>query len=131
MLGIVFETIVAADICQHLSEYQLFSDRQFGFRPSQSTSDFLLLFSQDWQNILNEGLNNLVMALDIAGAFGRVWYAGLVKKLHAKDIQGELLKLLEDYLQENIFQVLVNGWASMPLHIQVFIPQGSALGPIL
>ena len=45
---------------------------------------------------MDEGLNTLVVVLDIAGAFDRVWHAGLVEKLHAMGIQGDLLVLLED-----------------------------------
>ena len=124
----VLERIVAEVICQHLSENHLLSDRQFGFRPGCSTSGLL---SKDWLDAQGQGLNNLVVALDISGAFDRVWDAGLVEKLHAKGIQGDLLVLLQDYLQERIFQVVINGQSSRPFTIQASVPQGSVLGPIL
>ena len=100
VVGKVLERIVAEVICQNLSENHLLSDRQFGFRPSCSTSDLLLLLSKDWQDALDEGLDILVVALDIAGAFDRIWHAGLVEKFRGKDIEGDLLVLLQDYLQE-------------------------------
>ncbi|XP_063868224.1 uncharacterized protein LOC135104623 [Scylla paramamosain] len=77
---------------------------QFGFRPGKSTADLLLFLSKDWQDALEEGLDTLVVALDIAGAFDRVWHAGLIEKLRAKGVQGDLLMLLEDYLQSRTIQ---------------------------
>ena len=79
VVGKLLEQVVAGVICQHLSEHRLLSDRQFGFRPGRSTADLLTLLSQGWQDALDEGLDTLVEALDIAGAFNKVWHAGLVE----------------------------------------------------
>ena len=109
----VFERVVADEVCRYLDD-NLLSNQQFGFRAGQSTSDLLLLPSHDWQDALDGSLDTLVVALDIAGAFDRVWYAGLLEKLHAKGIQGDLLHLLSDYLP-----------------MLASVPQGSVLDPIL
>ncbi|XP_045122826.1 uncharacterized protein LOC123511207 [Portunus trituberculatus] len=127
VMGKVFEKLVAAVIWQHLDEHQLLSPHQFGFWPGRSTSDLLLLFSQEWQDILDEGLDTLVVALDIAGAYDRVWHAGLLTKLQAKGIDGGLLKLLEDYLQGRTLRTVVNGRTSSPTNIEASVPQGSAV----
>lgn len=131
VMGKVLEQIVTGAICQHLSDNHLLSDRQFGFRHGRSTADLLLLLSKDWQDALEEGLDTLVVALDIAGAFDRVWHAGLLAKLHAKGIQGELLVLLKDYLRDRTLQVVVNGQSSGPSPVLASVPQGSVLGPVL
>ena len=131
VVGKVLEQIVSAVISQHLYENHLLSDRQFGFRPGRSTADLLLLLSKDWQDALEEGLDTLVVALDIAGAFDRVWHVGLVEKLRAKGVQGDLLMLLEDYLQGRTLQVVVNGQSSRPSPVRASVPQGSILGPVL
>ena len=131
VVGKVFERIVAEVITHHLDANHLLSHQQFGFRPGRSTSDLLLLLSRDWQDALDEGLDTLVVALDIAGAFDRVWHAGLLEKLHAKGVQGNLLLLLSNYLQGRTLQVVVNGQSSRPLPVEASVPQGSVLGPIL
>ena len=131
VVGKVFERIVAKVITRHLDDNHLLSHQQFGFRPGRSTSDLLLLLSRDWQDALDEGLDTLVVALDIAGAFDRVWHAGLLEKLRAKGIQGGLLLLLGDYLHGRTLQVVVNGQSSRPLPVEASVPQGSVLGPIL
>ena len=58
----VFEKLVSSVMRQHLNEHQ-----RFGFRPGRSTSDLPLLLSQEWQDTLDESLDTLVVALDIAG----------------------------------------------------------------
>ena len=39
--------------------------------------------------------------LDISKAFDKVWHEGLVFKLKIYDVEGNLLKLLENYLTDH------------------------------
>ena len=130
-MGKVFEKLIAETLWRHLNQHSLVSPHQFGFRPGRSTSDLLLLLSQEWQDTLDEGLDTLVVALDIAGAFDRVWHSGLLAKLRAKGVAGSLLRLLEDYLQGRTLRVALNGRISKPARIRASVPQGSVLGPVL
>lgn len=93
-----FERIIVDFIIRHLKGNALLSDNHFGFRYGRSASDHLLLFSRDWQKTLDTGLGTIVVALDIAIAFDRMWYAGLQEKLLAKNIRRHLLMLMDDYL---------------------------------
>ncbi|XP_069979403.1 uncharacterized protein [Penaeus vannamei] len=105
--------------------------RQFGFRSSRSTADLLLLLSKNWQDALDTSQDTLVIALDIAGAFDRVWHRGLLAKLQARGISSNLLRLFSDYLTGRTMQVVIGGQSSHKYPIQASVPQGSVLGPIL
>ena len=96
-VGKVFEKI-SETMQRHLNQHNLHSLHQFGFKPGHSISNLLFLSSK-WQDSLNEGLDTLVVALDIAGAFDRVWHSGLLAKLRATSVDVSLPMLLEDYLQ--------------------------------
>ena len=91
----------------------------------------LLLLSRNWQDALDSGLDTLVIALDIAGAFDRVWHKGLLAKLQARGIRGDLLKLLENYMNGRTLQVVVGGQSSQHYPVKAGVPQGSVLGPLL
>ena len=70
-----------------------------------------MLLITKWRDALNDGQDTVVVALDIAGAFNRVWHRGLLQKLCVKGIQSDLLLLLDSYLQRITLQVVVNGQA--------------------
>ena len=114
-----------------MTENRLISERQFGFMKHRSASDLHLLMSSKWAKALDSGLQTLVIALDIEGAFDRVWHKGLLAKLEAFGISGKLLAILGDYLQDRSLQVTVNGSTSRAYPIAAGVPQGSVLGPLL
>ncbi|XP_063878077.1 uncharacterized protein LOC135110016 [Scylla paramamosain] len=129
VVGKVFERVVADVVCRHLQDNYLLPDQQFGLRPGRSTSDLLMVLTGGWHDALDGGLDTVVVALDITGAFDRVWHGGLLENLRAKRIQGDLLQLLGDYLQGRTLQVVVNGQASEALLVRASVPQGSV--PVL
>ena len=50
--------------------------------------------------------------LDISKAFDKVWYSGLLFKLQAYGVEGQLLALLKDYLHNRKQRVVLNGQTS-------------------
>ncbi len=81
-----------------------------------------MLLTGGWQDALDGGLDTVVVALDIAGAFDRIWHRGLLEKLRTKGIHGNLLQVLGDYLQGRTLQVVVNGQASESLSVRASVP---------
>ena len=68
---------------------------------------------------------------DISKAFDRVWHAGLIHKLRAADISGNLLDWFTNYLFKRGQKVVLPGVESLWAFIKVGVPQGSILGPLL
>jgi len=127
----VYERILVKRMASFLDEHHLISNRQFGFRSQRSASDLLLQLTTAWQESLDAGGETFVIALDIAGAFDRVWHKGIIAKLRSLGIAGPLLSLLEDYLHGRTMQVVVNGQTSSKFPIEASVPQGSVIGPLL
>ena len=69
--------------------------------------------------------------LDLSKAFDKVWHDGIIFKLKACGIEGELLLLLKNYLENQEQIVVLNGQTSEWRKIMSGIPQGSVLGPLL
>ena len=68
---------------------------------------------------------------DILKVFDKVWHGGLIFTLNAYGIEGELLSLLENYLQNCEQRVVLNGQTSEWRKINSGVPQGSVLGSLL
>ena len=73
----------------------------------------------------------IVVALDIAGAFVKVWHSGLLAKLESNGITGSFLDVCRDYLSDRQLRVVINGYESTYRKIGASVPQGSVLGPII
>ena len=131
ILSKIFERIIHHQINLHLEENRIISSRQHGFRKNRSAADLHLLLSSKWSKALDKGLQTLVLALDIAGAFDRVWHGGLIVKLKSVGITGNLLNILENYLEGRSLKVCINGVTSCEYPILAGVPQGSVLGPLM
>ena len=108
----MLESIVASRVTVHLEKHHLLCTRQFGFRPGRSAADLHLLLTSEWSAALDAGKATAVIALDIEGAFDRVWHSGLLEKLRAASVDGPLLQLFGEYLSERQLKVVVDGQES-------------------
>ena len=69
--------------------------------------------------------------LAISKAFDKVWHDGIIYKLTQNRISGNLLTILEDFLKERKQRTVLNERVSNCENINVGVPLGSILGPLL
>ena len=69
--------------------------------------------------------------LDLSKAFDTVCHDILLLKLEHYGIRGTPLKLIESYLSNRHQFVTVSGYKSKTKEINIGVPQGSVLGPLL
>ena len=86
MVTKVFEKLVNNRIVDHLQKCGLFSDFQYGFRPSRSTADLRTVVSDRIATAFSRSGAARAVALDISKAFDKVWHAGLLHKLRSYGI---------------------------------------------
>ena len=79
----------------------------------------------------NPTVNVRGVFLDISKAFDKVWHSGLLFKLQAYGVEGQLLALLKDYLHNHKQRVVLNDQTSDWRKINSGVPQRSVLGPLL
>ena len=68
----VFEKLINNRIGDHLEKFDLFSDFQYGFRSSESTTDLLTVASDRISRAFNRSRATRAVAPDISKAFERV-----------------------------------------------------------
>ena len=61
----------------------------------------------------------------------RVWHSGLIHKLKAAGVTGNLLQWFTSYLENRKQRVVLSGVKSIWNYIKAGVPQGSILGPLL
>jgi hypothetical protein len=69
--------------------------------------------------------------LDIEKAFDTTWHTGLLYKLYILEFSTSLIKIINSFLPQRTSRVLVEDEISMSREMQVRVPQGSVLSPIL
>ena len=87
----VLERIVCKHLYNHFLENDILKPLQSGFIPGDSTVNQLLFLYNAFCKALDAGKEVRVIFCDISKAFDRVWHAGLIHKLRAAGISGNLL----------------------------------------
>ena len=127
MVSKVFEKLVNNRIVDHLEKCGLFSDFQYGFRPSQSTADLLTVVSDRIARAFNRSGATRAVALDISKAFDRVWHTGLLHKLKCYGISGQIFGLISSFLSNRWLQLVLDGNSSQRYSVN----GGDLKGPFL
>ena len=133
IFGNMFERVIYNSLFNYFQSNRLFTPSQSGFLSGDSCIAQLLSIIHEIQTAFDENPTVDVRGvfLDLSKAFDKVWHDGIIFKLKAYGIEGELLSLLKNYLENREQRVVLNGQTSAWRKIMSGIPQGSMLGPLL
>ena len=127
----VFERIIYDQVYGYLTENNLISSQQSGFRSLHSTVTALLEATNNWAFNIDKGSVNAVVFLDLKKAFDTVDHTILLSKLFEYGIRGVAYEWFRSYLDNRNQQCFVNGSLSNSQILTCGIPQGTILGPLL
>ena len=110
---------------------EIFYKRQYGFQKGKSTEQAIFDIHESITSSLENGETPCCIFLDFAKAFDTVDKEILLKKLSHYGIRGTTLNWINSYLTNRNQCVEINGSRSIDLPIDIGVPQGSILGPLL
>ena len=112
-------------------ENELIASSQSGFKSGDSSIYQLLSITYDIYQCFDNGFEVRGVFLDIFKAFDKVWHKGLIYKLKQNGVVGNLLNTLTNFLKERKQWVVLNGQNSTWDIVEVGVPEGSTLEPLL
>jgi RNA-directed DNA polymerase len=98
-----------------------FARESYGFRPGRDCHQAL----ERVETLLAEGYTHVVDA-DLKSYFDTIPHAALVARVKAKVVDGRILELVEQFLQQGVMEE-GKGWSPTP----VGTPQGGVISPLL
>ena len=116
---------------KHISDNNLLSPNQSGFRTGDSCINQLLSITYDIFHCFDEGMKTRTIIFAISKAFDKVWHKGFIYKLRQYVFTGNLFALLTDFLSNRKQRVVLNGQHSSWADIKAGVHQGFILGPLL
>jgi hypothetical protein len=134
ILSKVIEKILNSQVVNHITQHNLLSPNQFGFRSGISTEQMLLFVFDKFLQILDDKKPKFiaVLSLDIKKAFDTVNHQLLIKKLHSLyHFSESSCSLISSYLSNRQQSLKIKQVISPSLPIIKGVPQGSILGPLL
>ena len=93
---------------KQISDNNLLSPNQSGFRTEDSCINQLLSITYNIFHCFDEGMETRAIPLDISKAFDKVWHKGVIYKLCQYGFTGNLSTLLIDFLSNRKQRVVLN-----------------------
>ena len=130
-LSKILEKVICKQMMRHLNKRDLLCSNQYGFRPKSQTNHVvqkLLNFITD-----SSAENKVTVAtyIDLSKAFDCLQYDKLFTKMRFLGFDTDTINWFKSYLSERKQVVDLEGTISSTVDMQLGVPQGSILGPIL
>lgn len=127
----IFEKCLKDRLISYLNANQILSKNQYGFLSGSSTCDAIYHLTKEITENLNDNNKCIAVFLDLAKAFDTVPHIKLLDVLHRYGVRGTVLNVFKNYLSDRYQMVRIRETISSPSRIEMGVPQGTVLGPIL
>ena len=130
-LSKVFERVIFNRIMNFLIKYNILCPNQHGFLHNKSTLTATVHIVEKIYKAIDKKMYVVGIFFDLAKAFDSVSTEFLIDKLYTVGIRGNALQLIQSYLTDRNLIVKISTEFSEKKDINIGVPQGSVLGPLL
>ena len=128
----VFERMINKRLIFVLESKGVLNEQQSGFRKYRSTLDHLVHLEHCIAKAFANREFMIGIFLDIQKAFDMTWRTGILRKLYAHGLRGNLPLFIKNFLADRTFSVRLPCQITSDIFVQENgVPQGSVLSPTL
>ena len=128
--GKLLERVVHVQLEKELEESGFYTDYQYGFRKSRSTTHATLQLVNHINYKMDKNIPTAAIFIDFKKAFDCVNHQTLIDKLETTNFGIDTINWIKDYLSNRQQCVMANNLKSSTKRIKQGVPQGSTLGPL-
>ena len=130
-LGKLLESILANRISAIAERYDLLPNTHMGGRRLRSTDHAIHYLLERTSEAWRQGKVASLLLLDVTGAFDKVSHPRLIADLRRKRLDDKIIKWIASFLTNRSTELVIPGYRTDKRAIDIGIPQGSPLSPIL
>lgn len=127
----IFETIIKKRLLDFFDTYKVLCKSQHGFREGLSTETATVDYFSYVYRHLDRGDYVIGLFFDLSRAFDSLPPHFIEQKLYSVGIRGNILKWLTSFITDRRLRVVLSGTASEESSVDLGVPQGSILGPLI
>ena len=127
----IFERLIFSRLISFFQRNKISIPPQFGFQHKHSTLCLILDALTECYNNMHYKRFSTLLFLDIKKAFDSICHKKLLKRLNFNGIRGVANTLTSSYFRSRKQFVCINNEFSAFKSIELGVPQGSILGPLL
>jgi predicted ester cyclase len=127
----ILEIVLQKQILKYLKENSILYEMQSGFRENHSCESAIQYILGTWRKMAEDGKVTIAVFLDFKRAFETIDRELLLCKLKKYGFSDCSVKLLSSYLSDRKQYVYANNKKSDNIDVNIGVPQGSVLGPLL
>jgi hypothetical protein len=131
LLEKILEIVLSTQITKYIEDKKILCEMQSGFRKSHSCESALQAVLSNWRKQADDGMVTVAVFLDFKRAFETIDRSKLIEKLGKYGFGEGSLQLLNSFLSGRKQYVRVNNKKSDQIDVNIGVPQGSVLGPLL
>jgi hypothetical protein len=127
----ILEIVVKNQLSQYIENNNILISQQSGFRKHHSCETSLSLILKQWKEEIDRKRVIVSVFLDLKRAFETIDRKILLQKLLCYGITEKEYEWFKSYLDQRFQQTRFNGVLSALREIELGVPQGSVIGPLL